>query len=62
MDEILAETKYRNTGVSLPEGKLAHVLSFEGKDHFEGISAAKGMVTRLKATIEVSTKTSRVGQ
>lgn len=55
------ETKTPNTGVSRPEGKLTHVLSFEGEDDLEGISAAKGMVTRLKATIEVRAKTSRVG-
>ncbi|CAM9685225.1 unnamed protein product, partial [Pylaiella littoralis] len=37
---------------SPPEGKLTHVLSFEGEDDLERISATKGMVTRLKASIE----------
>lgn len=38
---------------SLPEGKLKHVLDLEGDDDVDAISAANGMVTRLKATIEV---------
>lgn len=57
-----ADTVTQNTGESPPEGKLTHVLSFEGEDDLERISATKGMVTRLKASIEVRIKTSRVGK
>lgn len=40
------------SGSSLPEGKLAHVL--EGTDDLEAVLAAKaGLVTRLKATVDV---------
>lgn len=38
---------------SLPEGKLKNVLDLEGKHDMAAISSANGMVTRLKATIEV---------
>lgn len=42
----------KNPGSSLPEGKLAHVL--EGTDGLDAVLAAKaGLVTRLKATVDV---------
>lgn len=38
---------------SLPEGKLKNVLNLDGEEDLDAISASNGMVTRLKATIEV---------
>jgi len=37
----------------LPDGKLTHVLDLEGEDDLDAVSTANGMVTRLRATIEV---------
>ncbi len=37
----------------LPDGKLTHVLDLEGEEDLDAVSTAKGMVTRLRATIEV---------
>lgn len=36
----------------VPEGKLKHVVDLEDEDGLDAISAARGMSTRLKATIE----------
>lgn len=38
---------------SLPEGKLKNVLDLEDEDYLDAVSATNGMVTRIKATIEV---------
>lgn len=35
------------------EGKLAHVLDLVGEDDLDAVSTANGMVTRLRATIDV---------
>ena len=41
---------------SSPGGKLKNVLDLEGEHDMDAISAKTGMVTRLKATIEVRNK------
>lgn len=42
---------------SLPGEKLKNVLDLEGKHDMDAISSTNGMVTRLKATIEVRYET-----
>lgn len=51
--QVMVVQEMADESKSLPGGKLKSVLHLEGEDGLDSISATNGMVTRLKAIIEV---------